>query len=70
MFLKQKLDEVNLRHLDKLVREKMSELRCDFTTLCRVAYVDQFGVDPCQDQNYINWKQHGIVPTFLQQWLC
>lgn len=66
MFLRQKLEEVNLH---QLVRDKMAEMRCDFITLCRVAHIRQFQTDPDQTQSYINWVQHGLVPTFLEQWL-
>lgn len=67
MFLKQKLEEANLH---QLVKNKMAELRCDFITLCRIAYCYNFGCSvPDLTQEHINWVQHGLVPTFLEQWL-
>ena len=66
MLLRKAQEEVNLH---RLVRDKMAELRVDFITLCRIAHVRQFGTDPDQTQSFINWKQHSIVPTFLEQWL-
>ncbi len=66
MLLRTKLAEVNLH---QEVKDKMVELNVDFITLCRIAHVNKFGTDPDMTQSYLNWKQHGIVPNFLERWL-
>lgn len=66
MLLKKANDEVNLH---QAVLDKMSELRVDFITLCRIAHVREFGTDPDQNQSYINWKQHGLIPSYVQKFL-
>ena len=66
MLLRKKLEEVNMH---QRVLDKMDELKIDFITLCRISHVHFFGSDPDQTQSYINWKQHGIIPKFVQDWL-
>lgn len=67
MLLKKANDEVN-HH--QAVLDKMSELRVDFITLCRIAYCYSFGCSvPDLTQEHINWVQHGIVPKYVSTWL-
>lgn len=66
MFLRKKLEEVNLH---QAVMDKMAELKVDFITLARIAHVRKFGTDPDQNQSWLNYKLHGIVPSFVEEFV-
>lgn len=66
MLLRRKLEQVNLH---QQVKDKMEELKCDFITLCRISHVGLYGTDPDQTQSYLNWKQNGIIPIFVEKWI-
>ena len=72
MFLRRALEEVNVH---RLLKRKMEEVGIgeeshDFILVCRLAHIFHFGTDPDQTQAYLNWKQHGIIPSFVEKWLC
>ena len=71
MLLRRALEEVNVH---RLLKRKMEEIgngdeAQDFIIVCRLAHIFHFGTDPEQTQAYLNWKQHGIIPKYVEKWL-
>jgi hypothetical protein len=73
MFLRKKLDEVNLHQLvlDKMAEQKGTDAE-RYIMLCRIAHIYIFGsaLDMASfRQDWLNYKLHGIVPNFVEKYL-